>query len=286
MCSEDSWNSCAKGYRVFHIVMFRWVCLQYFYVEAYMGYADLHIHTIYSPDGTGTVRAVLRRAVEVGLNVIAITDHDEIRAALEGRDLAASYGLQVIPGVEVSTADGHMVALFVDRLPPKGSSAGDTVRWVRDQGGLCFVPHPGNRGRQSMKFGVIHQILDDPELAASLAGIEVFNAGLFHRGNGKHRQTVWPDLPLASLSNSDAHMVHKIGAAMTFFPGTTAQDLRQALCARRTEAAVMQVESGVNFLLRWGLGLALRYTGWVTSNDHPCAPIKLARSWTSAPQTY
>ena len=53
-----------------------------------MGLADLHLHTIYSYDGSATVPAVLRRAHEIGLNVIAITDHDEIAGALEAVKLA------------------------------------------------------------------------------------------------------------------------------------------------------------------------------------------------------
>ncbi|HNF94893.1 MAG TPA: PHP domain-containing protein, partial [Anaerolineales bacterium] len=68
-----------------------------------MGLADLHLHTIYSYDGTATVPAVLRRARELGLNVIAITDHDEIAGALEAVKLASHYGVEVIPGSEITT---------------------------------------------------------------------------------------------------------------------------------------------------------------------------------------
>ena len=76
-----------------------------------MGKADLHIHTIYSWDGTCTVEAVLKQAAHIaGLDVIAITDHDEIQGALEAVDLAPRYGIEVIPGCEISTADGHLLA--------------------------------------------------------------------------------------------------------------------------------------------------------------------------------
>ena len=69
-----------------------------------MGLADLHLHTIYSYDGTATVPAVLRRAKEIGLDVIAITDHDEIGGALEAVKLASHYGVEVITGIEITTA--------------------------------------------------------------------------------------------------------------------------------------------------------------------------------------
>ncbi|MCS7178833.1 MAG: PHP domain-containing protein [Anaerolineae bacterium] len=241
-----------------------------------MGFADLHIHTIHSPDGTGTVRAVLKRAAEVGLDVIAITDHDEIRAALEGVSLSPSYGVYVVPGVEVSTAEGHLLALFVYRTPPSGLSLSDTVRWVRDAGGLCVAPHPGH-GHQSLSFRAIQQALSDPQVAPYLAGVEVFNASAIRQRRNHHATAAAREmgLPLALVSNSDAHMVQMIGLAATYFPGDTPDELREALMNRRTEVAV--AESGRSrpaLFLRWGGHLALRYAGWVTGNRHPDAPLR------------
>lgn len=242
-----------------------------------MGLADLHIHTIYSPDGTGTVRAVLKRAAEVGLDVVAITDHDEIRGALEGMTLAPSYGLHVIPGVEVSTAEGHLLALFIQRIPPVGLSLNDTVRWVRDEGGLAIAPHPG-RGRQSLPFRAIQQALNDPEIAPFLVGVEVFNASAIRQQRNHIAMTTVREMrwPLAPVSNSDAHMVRMIGLAATYFPGHTPEELREALRNRSTEVAVAESGSRPALFLRWGAHLALRYTGWVTVNRHPGAPLRKA----------
>lgn len=242
-----------------------------------MGLADLHIHTIYSPDGTGTVRAVLKRAAEVGLDVIAITDHDEICAALEGMDLAPSYGLHVVPGVEVSTAEGHLLALFVHRRPPTGLSVGDTVRWVRDEGGLCVVPHPG-QGRQSLSFPTIRQALNDPEIAPFLVGMEAFNASAVRQKRNSIAMATAQEMgfPLALVSSSDAHMVRMIGLAATYFPGNTPQDLREALLNRSTSVAVMEAKPRATLFLEWAGHLALRYTGWVTVNRHPDAPLRKA----------
>jgi DNA polymerase III alpha subunit len=68
-----------------------------------MGLADLHIYTTFSFDGTSTVSAVLKKAVEVGLDVIAITEHDEIQGSLDALALAPAYGIAVIPACEVTT---------------------------------------------------------------------------------------------------------------------------------------------------------------------------------------
>lgn len=74
-----------------------------------MGLAELHMHTIYSYDGTASIPAVLARAKQVGLDVIAITDHDEINGALKAFDLAPQFDIEVIPGIEVTTAEGDLL---------------------------------------------------------------------------------------------------------------------------------------------------------------------------------
>ncbi len=102
-----------------------------------MGLADLHIHTIFSYDGTASVPAVLKRAKQVGLDIIAITDHDEIRGALLAEELAPKFGIQVIPGVEITTAEGDLLALAIHEIGPgraaadrNGSTRGGTGRFL------------------------------------------------------------------------------------------------------------------------------------------------------------
>ena len=111
-----------------------------------MGLADIHMHTLFSYDGTATVPAVLNRASQVGLDLIAITDHDEIRGALLAEQLAPKFGIQVIPGVEITTAEGDLLALSIRKLIPAGLSLIETVNRVGQQGGFCVAPHPGAGG--------------------------------------------------------------------------------------------------------------------------------------------
>ncbi len=102
--------------------------------------ADLHIHTTYS-DGTATVPDVLAHVAASNLHVIAITDHDAIAGALEARQLARDFGVEVIVGEEVSTLDGHVLALFIAEFLPPGRPAAETIAGVHAQGGLCVAPH-------------------------------------------------------------------------------------------------------------------------------------------------
>ena len=107
-----------------------------------MGLADLHLHTIYSYDGTAPLPAVLTRAKQLGLDVIAITDHDEIAGALKALEIAPLYGVEVIPGVEITTAEGDLLALFIKEKVAAGLSLVETVLKVRELGGVCIAPHP------------------------------------------------------------------------------------------------------------------------------------------------
>jgi predicted metal-dependent phosphoesterase TrpH len=106
-----------------------------------MGLADLHIHTIYSYDGTASVPAVLRHAKQIGLEVIAITDHDEITGSLKALELAPDYGLEVIPGIEVTSAEGDLLALSITENIPRDLPLIETVLKVHELGGFCIAPH-------------------------------------------------------------------------------------------------------------------------------------------------
>ena len=109
-----------------------------------MGLADLHIHTIYSYDGTASVPAVLTHAKQIGLDVIAITDHEDALGGLLARDLAVKrgYRFEVIVGAEITTLQGHVLALFVEQTPPSFRRVESTLEMIHTQGGLAVAPHP------------------------------------------------------------------------------------------------------------------------------------------------
>ena len=196
-----------------------------------MGFADLHIHTIYSYDGTATVPAVLRRAKQIGLDVIAITDHDELRGSFKALEIAPSYGIEVIPGVEVTTAEGDLLALNVTQEIKKGRSLLKTVLAVEKAGGFCIAPHPMAQGfgMKSLSAYSIMRALHNPDAARTLIGIETFNATTIDRRSNHYASILGEYLDIAKLGNSDAHTLDTIGLGMTEFIGDTAQDLIQAI---------------------------------------------------------
>jgi predicted metal-dependent phosphoesterase TrpH len=242
-----------------------------------MGLADLHIHTTYSWDGTCDVKAVLKRAAEVGLDVIAITDHDEIRGGLEAQDFAPAYGVDVIVGSEVSTADGHLLALFIRNDIPKGLSLEETLRRVADQGGCAIAAHPAARGVNSLTPQTIGRALAQPDLASVLVGVEVSNAGLLHTRSNHTAQRLANSLPVAQVGSSDAHMFWMIGKGATRFPGKSAPGLRRALETRQTQPVISPSFPRLNLLTAWLMRYALRAAGWVIGNPAPDRPLAWVR---------
>ena len=243
-----------------------------------MGKADLHIHTIYSWDGTCTVEAVLKQAAHIAeLDVIAITDHDDIQGALEAVDLAPRYGIEVIPGCEITTADGHLIALFIQNKIPAGLSAVETVLQIQEMGGLCIVPHLEAKYSHGMQRQVVRDALKDRRVQQSLLGIETFNAGLFDRTSNLKAAKLNQELKLAKIGSSDSHLNWTIGYGITLFPGHSAGDLRTAIESGITVSYPVKNIPFALILLSWLRGYFLRRAGWVEYNRHPEAPVRLER---------
>ena len=224
-----------------------------------MGLADLHIHTIYSYDGTTSVPAVLTRARNIGLNLIAITDHDEISGALKAFELASKYGVEVIPGIEITTAEGDLLALNVTENIPRDLSLIETVLRVHQLGGFCIAPHPmaGGVGMKSLSAYAILKALRNMDVAQTLIAIETYNATLIDKMSNHYAHILAERLDIAQTASSDAHVVEAIGLGATEFDGCTAQDLILALQKRETRLRKQKEWNAVRILGSW----AANYVG-------------------------
>jgi predicted metal-dependent phosphoesterase TrpH len=179
-------------------------------VKAFM---DLHCHTSVSFDSLAKPESVVRAAAKRGLTHLAITDHDRIEGALRARD-AAPEGLFIIVGEEVKTADGDLIALFLERAVAPGRSARDTIAEVRDQGGLVGIPHPFDRHRGSM--------LKDPRLEALtpfVDWVESHNARVLGGSGNEQAAAFALEMELPGIAVSDSHSVVEVGVAYTIVNG-------------------------------------------------------------------
>ena len=199
------------------------------------GTADLHMHTTAS-DGFAPVHEVLDYIVENrSLNVIAITDHDVIDASLWAYEHRAKYPFDVVPGVEVTSRGGHVLALWVTRPIPRYMSLKETVAAIHEQGGLAILAHPFElfvHPRASWHYYKQPQALLD----AGLDAIEVHNSGAPTPFAGRFARRMGQQTQLPQVGNSDAHILTCIGCGITRFNGQTASELRHAIARGETQA--------------------------------------------------
>ncbi|MDS0282886.1 PHP domain-containing protein [Haloarcula onubensis] len=170
---------------------------------------ELHTHSSLSHDGRDPVELLLEQARAVGLDALAVTDHDELEASLRAAELAPDYGLVGIPGMEISSDAGHVLALGIAEAIPPGLSFAETLDRIRDQGGLAVVPHPF----QESRHGVLDKI-SKAELATADA-IEVYNSRLLTGRSNRQAERFARRRGLPMTAGSDAHIAEMVGQAVT-----------------------------------------------------------------------
>jgi len=241
-----------------------------------MGKADLHIHSARG-DGMATVSQILEYVEhETDLDLIAITDHDDIRGGLEARELAAqrNYRFDVLAGLEITTLEGHLLAYNVHTPFRMMRPLDATLRKIHEQGGFCVVPHPMSWLTRSIGLNGLRRILAHPDPQVYFDGIEIINPSIAGRvTHQKTRRLNRAEFRLPETAGSDSHTLSLVGTAYTQFPGHTADDYRQALEASATKA-------GGHF---WGLAVhkeLLRIAGQQTFKSWVILPGQHIRdSW-------
>lgn len=181
---------------------------------------DLHIHTSYSRDASAPPKDVVGRCAELGLGGFAVTDHNSIEGSLKACELARELGLVGVRAVEVSAAEGHVLAYGIGEVVPRGLSVADTIDKVHSLGGVAVAAHP-----KRFPSGV------GLELAriAPFDGIEVLNGGSSRRSNALARRLAERKRSPVT-AGSDAHALDQVGKAYSVVEECTSEeDLLEAI---------------------------------------------------------
>jgi predicted metal-dependent phosphoesterase TrpH len=168
---------------------------------------DLHVHTNFSRDGESSVEDILKRAEAVGLDAIAITDHDTVEGAKKA--LTCKTDVLVIPGVEITTKQGHLLVLGVTEMIPTGLDVAETIAIARKLGAVLILPHPYHVWRHGVarkrRGGML--IVD---------AVEVFNSRYIVGSANRKATRIARRLGKPCVGGSDAHNARYVGYGRTF----------------------------------------------------------------------
>lgn len=199
---------------------------------ARFGQADLQVHTAYG-DGMADASELFRIIEETtDLDVVAVTDHDDVGGALLAREVHArgTYHFELVTGIEVTTRSGHLLALWVDEPVPSLRPLDETIATIHGLGGLAVIPHPLSPLTRSIGQRTLERLMTRGSDIERPDGIEVSNSSMAGLATGRKAQRLngerWH---LAETGGSDAHFPEAVGTATTLFPGTTAEDCRRAI---------------------------------------------------------
>lgn len=241
-----------------------------------MSKADLHIHTRVS-DGLATIDQVLAYVQEeTDLAVIGVTDHEDVTGGLRAQELAArrQYRFEVVPGIEVTTLQGHLIGLYIERAPASFRRVESALEMIHTEGGLAVAPHPMSWLTRSISERTIERLFERNEAGILLDGIEVANpspAGRLTRERALRLNQRWGYAPIGA---SDAHHLGHIGTGWTEFDGSSADDLRRAILSGEVSAAMSSYPS----LREVGLGNLALGLAW----GYAATPRKMLQKATTA----
>jgi predicted metal-dependent phosphoesterase TrpH len=175
---------------------------------------DLHLHSCYSNDGVGSLEDLIKSLQKRGLQGMALTDHNTVKGCVKIQKIVPKDFL-VIPSVEVSTADGHLLALNVTENIKRGLSVEETAEYIIDAGGEPIVPH---------LFRLLSGIKKEKlrGIQSKISAIEVFNGCSVPNSNLKSAKVAHA-FNLGGTGGSDSHNPLYAGYAYTVIDSTDLQ---------------------------------------------------------------
>lgn len=171
---------------------------------------DLHTHTIYSKDCLTQTAKLVEQARRVGLQKVAITEHNRLDGALVAKAMAPDL---IIVGEEIKTTHGEIIAYFVKEEVPRGLSPQETIARLRAQGAVISIPHPLDSVRTSaMRLTNVLQVIDQVD------ALEVLNARCVLDRDNVAAAALAQEYGKLLTAGSDAHTPAELGRCYLEMP--------------------------------------------------------------------
>lgn len=180
---------------------------------------DLHVHTKASEDSFINLKDAVKTAKSIGLDGLAITDHNTIEDAVIAAKMKS--GIIIIPGIEVSAKEGHILGIGITEEIPRGLTAKETVEKIRELGGTSIVPHPFDFFRHGVGEKVVREI--NPDAIESINS----NSAFFYYAK-RLSEKLAEEIQKPQTAGSDAHLLSSIGKAYTVIE-TSSRDVESIL---------------------------------------------------------
>lgn len=194
---------------------------------------ELHAHTYYSHgtkvyyEGLNSPESMVKAASKLGLDGIAITDHNRIKGALEALKYSSKYGIMVIPGEEINTKDGHLIGLGINELIKPGKTVEETINRIHEQGGISIAPHP---------FDVKGEGIG--KKAIKCDAIEIFNSLNLERASNRKNLKFIKKVKKPYVVGSDAHNKEMIGYSLNKVKGKTIEKVLDSIKKGKTKVVM------------------------------------------------
>ncbi len=168
---------------------------------------DPHIHSTFSSDSTASPTDILKQARSIGLDAIAVADHNTIKGSLATIEIAKDFNdIVVVPAMEISSSKGHIVALGIKEDIKQGLSPDDTIEKIRDLGGIAVAAHPFVSYREGLCDNVKELDID---------AIETLNSRYVFGYSNWRAKNLAEKRNIPEIGSSDAHFLRAIGSCVT-----------------------------------------------------------------------
>lgn len=225
---------------------------------------ELHAHTKYSygtkvpVEGLNTPEEIVRHAARLGIGAIAITDHDTMKGCAAAKRCASKYGIVFIPGEEITTISGHILAIGTDEPVQSGMSVEDTIDDIHDAGGIAIGDHP---------FDIKGDGIG--ELARHTDAIEVFNAINMDRISNRKSLKFANIHKKPKVAGSDAHWTEMLGHGLNEMNAANVDEIIK--CIKKGKVVLKTKYMPANIIMKWSverLKLSYPYTLNYINNNY------------------